>query len=152
MGHTLRREQTHFLRTPTHRCSFKGYLLITECCPRLFFFFTGTNLRASILYIFFPTRSSHELAFVWIHKGNLLSPPLLCLLNHIMCHHASPTRLFPSYQQCRLPVQLNCLLCRVTAEERWWAWAVLASSCCSLSATLLRKRIHLWTVSSVFEE
>lgn len=56
-------------------------------------------------------------AFVSVNKGNLLPPLLPSRLNPIMCHHSSPTCLFPSHRQRWLPISLNCLLCKVTAEE-----------------------------------
>lgn len=80
-----------------------------------------------------------EQDFVWTNKGNLLPPLLLPPLNPIMCHHVSPTRLFLSYRQDQLPIPLNCLLCKVTAEERRWERAVLVFSWSSVSATLLRR-------------
>lgn len=69
---------------------------------------------------------------------------LLSPLNPIMCHHSSPTRLFPSYRQRRLPISLNCLLCKVTAVERRWERAVLAFSCSSLTATSPKHRDSTW--------
>ncbi|CAB1419089.1 unnamed protein product [Pleuronectes platessa] len=64
-------------------------------------------------------RTAHRGAGFYVNEQRespFSSSPLS--LNPIMCHHASPTRLFPSYQQRRLPILLNCLLCKVTAEER----------------------------------
>lgn len=69
---------------------------------------------------------------------------LLSPLNPIMCHHLSPTRLFPSYRQRRLPISLNCLLCKVTAVEHRWERAVLAFSCSSLTATSPKHRDSTW--------
>lgn len=56
-------------------------------------------------------------AFMSVNKGNLLPLLLLSRLNPIMCHHSSPTCLFPSHRQRCLPISLNCLLCKVTVEE-----------------------------------
>lgn len=78
-----------------------------NCCPRATF---HTQTRGGFF--------TEEQAFVWMNKGNLLPPQLLSPLNPIMCPHASPTLLFPSYRRCRLPILLNCLLCEVMAEEQ----------------------------------
>lgn len=100
-------------------CHAKSWKLTTAAC------------RAS-----FHTDERRE-AFVWMNKGNLLPPLLHSPLIPIMCHHASPTCLFPSYRPRRLPILLNCLLCEVMAEEHRWERAVLAAfSCSSLAATL----------------
>lgn len=82
---------------------------------------------------------TEEQDFVWTNKRNLLPPLLLPPLNPIVCHHVSPTRLFLSYRQRQLPIPLNCLLCKVTAEEWRWERAVLAFSWSSVSATLLTR-------------
>lgn len=89
-------------------------------------------------------------AFVLVNKGILLPPLLLSRLNPIMCHHSSPTRLFPSYRQRWLPISLNCLLCKVTAEERRWERPVLAFSCSSLTGSSPKERIHLRTTLNTF--
>lgn len=115
-----------------------------NCCPRASFH-TDARARAGFF--------TEEQAFVWMNKGNLLPPLLLSPLNPIMCHHPSPTRLFPSYRQRQLPIPLNCLLCKVTAEERLLICPRL--SCSSLSASLPRESrpenciAYLWEITQL---
>lgn len=89
-------------------------------------------------------------AFVSVNKGNLLPPLLLSRLNPITCHRSSPMRLFPSYQQRWLPISLNCLLCKVAAEEYRWERPVLSFSCGSLTVSSPKEGLYLRTILNTF--
>lgn len=112
--------------TVTHRlkhCSLLCRIIKAHnCCPRASFLI---QTRGGFF--------TEEQAFVWMNKGNILPPQLLSPLNPIMCPHASPTRLFPSYRRRRLPILLNCLLCEVMAEEQ-----LMRASCPRLYLQLTR--------------
>lgn len=91
-------------------------------------------------------------AFVSVNKGNLLPPLPLSRLNPVTCHHSSPMRLFPSYQQRWLPISLNCLLCKVAAEEYRWERPVLSFSCGSLTVSSPKEWLYLRTILNTFGE
>lgn len=101
-------------------------------------------------------RGKKRLLCEWTKGISFLLRSLLPL-NPIMCRHASPTRLFPSYRQHWLPILFNCLLCKSEGSG-----APMRASCPSPSpaATLTdtfpkevppeKHTLPLWNYTAVF--